>query len=199
MSNHNVLELVKKYSAAQTSLNQQFQEQRVQLSKFYEYFSNKLRKILLEMESDQFTLKERNFDPGMLRLLAHMIGTLTSIKHELNEGKPYIAAQKLVEYIMGHTGRSIIENLEFLSQHHLKNTSIDLKPHSLLKEPEIHSFKQLQSLANYLKIYMIGHPLVTAPSEPPPAFLPPQEDIPAFFAGKEDKTVPGVPQAKKKL
>ena len=179
----------------------EYQAQRNRLSKFSEELEKGLRSAINEMSNDLSTLRYRDFDPKMFKLLGNIYQTLIDIIKSLDESKPYIAAEKVVRLVSERQTRIILENLEYLAKAHVSATNVDFTPSPRLKHPEIRSFAVLRKLASELKQFMDKHPLIVppgqlAPTVPPPALLRQRE--PEFTAGKEEETNPSSPLAKKK-
>lgn len=186
-----------------TPVPNQFQEQRQRLDHFYEQFSTKLRHIRNEMGGELGTLKSREFDHKMFKLFADVYSNVIDLYKAISPEKPYIAAEKLVHYVLDRPSSLYIDNLDFLAKHHLKQTNVDFKPSKVMVHPEIRSLDKLKELALELRVFMSQHPLVRVPepSSPPAPGLPaivkdlglPSEPKP----GQNDVTNPGVPLAKK--
>lgn len=149
--------------------NEQFAQQRERLANFYEHFSNSLRRIRNELESEIGTLRERNFDPKMLKLLVKVFSTVVEIYREISSEKPYIAAEKLVHYVFDRQTAMYIDNLDFLAKHHLKQTNVDFKAGPVLGHPQMRSLEDLKSLAHGLREFMNRYPMIKPLTTPPPA------------------------------
>lgn len=192
MKNQKLFEMVEKFAALsdRPGTNNEFQAQRERLAKFYDKFSNDLRRIRNELGSEIGTLKERNFDPKMFRLLIKVYHTLIELYKETDPEKPYIAAEKLVHYVLDKPNAPYIDNLDFLAKHHLKQTNVDFKAGPIMGHPEMRSLDELKRLAMELRAFMAQHPLILppSPSNPPIGFNEVLKDVPAFLAGKDDKT-----------
>ncbi len=182
--------------------NLEYQDQRTRLSEFYDRLTTQLRRIISEMGSDLFTLKERAFDPKMFKLFVKSYQNLIDISKEVKEDKPYIAAEKLVHYVLERPNSAVLSNLDFLAKHHTQTTNVDFKPSNILKHPEIRSIDELQRLALHLRKFMAENPLIQPPgqSAPPAAGLKEiVKEYPSFKAEHGDKTNPAVPFSKQKL
>src|SRR6185369_1605544 len=83
-----------------TPHNLEYQAQRTRLFDFFESFRGKLRRIINEMGGDLFVLQERNFDRKTFKRLSVVYQKLIEIYKETNGNKPYIAAEKLVHYVL---------------------------------------------------------------------------------------------------
>lgn len=183
-----------------TPHNLEYQDQRTRLSEFYDNFRTQLRRIIGEMGSDLFTLKERQFDPKMFKMFGNAYQNLIDINKEINEDKPYIAAEKLVHYVLERPNSIVLENLDFLAKHHTQVTNVDVGPSKMLKHPEIRSIDALKKFALHLRTFMAENPLIQPPgqSAPPAARLPDiVKEYPEFKAEQGDKTNPAVPFSKK--
>lgn len=205
MSIQKILEMAERFvtiaeeTVIQSPANIEYKAQRDKLSQFYEMFHRQLRAIIGEMGSDLSTLKMRHFDSKMWQMFAKAYQNLIDISKTINEDKPYIAAEKLVHYVLGKDGSTVLSNLDFLAKHHTKSTNVDFVPSKNFKHPEIRSLELVKKLALHVKSFMEENPLIQSPSiSKPPSGLPETlKDVPAFFSGKEDATNPGVPNAKR--
>lgn len=179
----------------------EYQVQREKLSEFFDKFFAQLRRIIAEMGNDLSTLKYRVFDAKLFRMFAQVYDNLITIHKEMKEDKPYIAAEKLVHYVLDRPTRLILENLDYLAKNHVKATNVDIKETRVLKHPQIRSLDQLRQLALELKEYMEQNPLIVPPgtsSPPEPRLMEIQKELPEFKAEQGDKTNPAIPGAMKK-
>lgn len=171
--------------------NQQFAQQRERLAKFYDSFSDGMRRIRNEVENEVSVLKERDFDPKMWKLYVNMFRTVVDIYRSIDPEKPYIAAEKLVHYVFDRQTAMYIDNLDFLAKHHLKQTNIDFKSGPVFGHPIIRSIEELKSLAHAVREFMNRYPMIKPITTPPPQMGLPQiyEDLgKEQKAGKDDKT-----------
>lgn len=179
----------------------EYQVQREKLSDFFDKFFNQLRRVIAEMSNDLSTLRERRFDAKLFRTFAKVYDNLITVHKEISEEKPYIAADKLVHYVMDRPTRIILENLNYLAKEHLKATNVDIKETKFLKHPQIRSLDELGQFVIKLKEYMDKNPLIVPPgisSPPEPRLMEVQKELPEFKAEQGDKTNPAVPVAMKK-
>lgn len=151
------------------SLNELFEAQR----EFGRGFNSQMRAILHELDGDVFTLKQRQFDPNMMRLLIKVKGDLEHILPRIRESNPHEAAQRLVDYVEGRNTGPVLDNLDFLIQHHLKATQEDVPNMPSLKNAEVNAIQKLKKLAQELKTYMDLNPSLPVPGSSPP---PPREN-----------------------
>lgn len=205
MSIQKVLEMAEKFvtlaeeqggTTIKTPHDGEYQAQRNRLSDFYDQFSRQLRIIINEMGGDLFTLKTREFDHKMFKMFGNVYQNLIDISKEVKENKPYIAAEKLVHYVLERPNSIVLENLEFLAKHHTESTNVDFAPNKALRHPEIRSIDALKKLALHLRKYMAANPLIVPPGQstlPPPRPIENVQVVPAFRAGQEDKTNPALP------
>jgi hypothetical protein len=210
MSIQKVLEMAEKFvtlaeepggTAIKTPHNLEYQAERNRLIEFYDHFTRQLRIIINEMGSNLGTLKAREFDHKMFKMLGSAYQSLIDIYKEAKENKPYIAAEKLVRYTLERPNNIVLDNLDFLAKHHMQNTNVDFKPSKALRHPEFHSIDDLKRLALELKKYMAENPLITAPGQstlPPPRLVENVQPVPDFRAGQEEKTNAALPFSKKK-
>lgn len=148
--------------------NEQFAKQRERLAEFYDHFSNSLRRIRNELESEIGTLRIRNFDPKMWKLLVKVFDTLLETYKSIDPEKPYVAAEKLVHYVFDRQTAMYIDNLDFLAKHHLKQTNVDFKTSPVVGHPQMRSLDDLKSLAHGLREFMNRYPLIKPLTTPPP-------------------------------
>jgi len=166
-------------------LNEQFEAQR----EFGRQFNDKLRALLSELNGDLYTLQARRFDSKMWRLLVNVKSELEKILSSLKENRPHEAAWKLVDYVNNRSTKSILDNLEFLSQHHMHTTQPTGKLPPTTKHTEIQFFQHLKGLATELKAYMeLNPPLPVPGSGPPPPRENPAAQHPDIAIGPEAKT-----------
>lgn len=175
----------------QTPDNSQFQAQREMLMKFHDKFRGTLYNIIHQLEGEILVLRERNFDPRLLKMFHKLHQELIEKAKEISPEKPYEAAEKLVKYITERPSASVIDNLDFLGKDFIAKTNVDFKAGPILQHPQMRSLDNLKTLAIHLQQFMQEHPLVMPPSasSPPPARLTEtMEEVPAFTAGKEEVT-----------
>lgn len=165
-----------------SNINQRFHIQREMLEKFQDIFSRKLRAILGELDGDILTLRERKFDPKMWRLVVRVKSDLEEIFKPINNSKPYVAAQKLVNYVANKT--AILDNLDFLIQQHLQATESEVRLPMMpgVRHAQVKAFKELKELAGKLQQHMENNPLLPEPISTLPAReINPMAD-PSFLA-----------------
>jgi hypothetical protein len=170
--------------------NEAFQQQRERLAKFYEHFNDGLRRVRNELGNDFANLKERGFDRQMLKLFAKVYDNVLNIFKEMRSEKPYGAAEKLASYVLDKPNAPYIDNLDFLGKHHLLKTNVDFKAGPVVGHPELRGLDDLKRLAHEARGFMERFPLLKplSPSNPPIGFGESMKDIPAWTAGKDDKT-----------
>jgi hypothetical protein len=204
VKNHKLLEKIDKFaimaevpitrvfpdSKLPITKNEAFQQQRERLSKFYEHFNNNLRRIRNELDNDLANLKQRSFDPQMLKLFIKIYDNVLNIFKEINPEKPYEAAEKLASYVLDKPNAPYINNLDFLGKQHLLQTNVDFKAGLVMQHPQLRGLDDLKMLAHEARKFMERFPLLKppSPSNPPLGLGEVMKDIPAFLAGKEDKT-----------
>jgi formate dehydrogenase maturation protein FdhE len=186
-----VLQLMKKYAdevnqptvLLENSKNHYLHEQ-MRLNEFSHSFEMKLKIIISELEHDISTLKERKFDKEMLKLLVEVWNNITNISLSLSKNSPYISANKLIDYVNSKRTKDIIDNLDFLAQHHLKGTNESFIQNMGMKNPEIKGLKFLLNLVSYLENYMKENPLLEKvkpdPKKEVPIWRPPATDFDSF-------------------
>jgi hypothetical protein len=184
--------------------NRQFHAQREMLARFYDFFHRYLRQVLSQMESDLGTLKGRNFDPNMRRLMVDVYRRLEEIFKKTDERKPYLAAQQLVDYVGDRHHRSVIDNLEFLAKHHLEATTPETAaplPTNVRHIMEAESLPMVKRLVEKLKEHMEQFPLIDIPlpTPIPPPGLTPAVEHPAQPIGEQQVTNPAIPKPKQKV
>lgn len=179
------LEKTKVLEGGKPNLNELFEAQR----EFGRDFAGKLRTILHELEGDVFTLKQRRFDPNIMQILFKVKGDLEHILLSIKDSRPHEAGWMLVDYVNDRNTKATLDNLDFLAQHHLKNTQEKIPAIPTFKHPEINFFQKLRALANEVKSYMESNPPLPIPGSTSP---PPQEHLgvqhPSVAVGPEAKT-----------
>lgn len=203
MSYQEVQQLAEKFAQALTpsqERNKEFSVQRIKLEYFHKVFYRKMRSILGTMEGDIRTLREKGFDPKMMKLFITAYRDLIEILKSVDEKRPYAAAEKFIKYVLERPNSSILENLDFLIQHHLKASLLDTKEGLLLGQSKADAIQQLKELAINLKKFIADNPLIPVPGQ---SVIPP-EDMEEPIAtkpspvGSIDKTNPALPFGKNK-
>jgi hypothetical protein len=195
MSTHKVLQLADKFAAKTTiappagGVNQRFQEQRQKLSEFYDHFFPELRRVIARMENEIGTLRLRGFEKKTWKMMIEVYDRLITISKHIKEDKPYSGARELVEFALSRNTKSIIDNLDFLANHHLSRTNVDFKESEHLTHPKSVSLKQLIHLAEWARQFMDLNPLLNVPSSIPPAM--PLGPVPVVTISPEEKADPG--------
>ena len=164
-----------------TNINVQFETQR----EFGRKFRMDLRRIHGELSGDILMLKERQFDPKM-RLLAEKVkDQVNKILQGVRENNPHTSGWELVDYVLEKPNQDIIDNLDFLTKHHIQATQpkTRFEIRAPLKQAEVNGFQHLTELAQQVKNYMEQNPPLGVPtsSPPPPLAANPMAD-PAFIA-----------------
>lgn len=190
LANHFVLKLADEKETAVLeethNINKRFEAQR----EFSRQFDKQLRALIGELSGDLYTLKERKFDPNMWKLAVKIRSGLETILTEIRENNPHEMGWKFVDYVLDKPNSDILDNLNFLVQHHLDNTKpTTIKPlPSIIKHVEINSFKHIKALAQEIKNYMEKNPPMPVPaSNPPPPEPNPMAD-PSFLASPDVAT-----------
>lgn len=155
--------------------NEQFRLQREKLGHFAHDLLLRLRMLISEMEGDLKVLRIKSFDKKMWKIFARLWNHLVDVAKSIDANKPYQSAQVIVDLVKTRPHKAIIDNLEFLVQHHLKQTAVDFAPGPLLQPVQVRSLKLLKALADYLENYMQENPLIDIPGSIPPPPEPPQE------------------------
>lgn len=182
------------------SEDEKFRLQRERLEHFYHNLHLKLRVVLGEMEGDIRVLKEQDFPRDTWRAFVNLWRDLLDISHQLTPEKPYQAASKLVGYVKTRPHRSIIDNLEFLTEHHLQTKMPEFQAGPKLQPVQVRSLRLLKTLADHVEKFMADNPLLDvpagiAPTTEPALTVKPEEFKPAPVQPQE-KTY--IPPAKKK-
>jgi hypothetical protein len=206
MSYKKVLEVAKKFADAQEAqnLNQKFQEQRVRTNHFFDVFIKQFSESVSLIESDIHTLKLKGFDNDTLKIMAKLLSNLQDYrKHLYNKDREtgtfdiYPRVQKISNYVLDRNNLAIIDNLEFLTQHFMKNNQVDFLPSKLLTQSKLNGLKLLKRTVLAAKEYMDKNPLLSAPgSNPPPMIMEPNQFGDEIKAGPTDATNPGIPVKK---
>jgi hypothetical protein len=203
MSYKKVLEVAKKFADAQEArnLNQKFQEQRVRTNHFFDAFIKQISETVNMIEGDYYTLKLKGFDADTLKIMAKLLSNLQDYrKHLYNKDRDlstfdiYPKVQKLVSYVLDRNNLAVIDNLEFLSQHFMKNNQVEFLPSKMLTQSKLNGLKLLKRSILAAKEYMEKNPLISAPgSNPPPMIIDPSQIGEEIKAGPSDATNPGIP------
>jgi hypothetical protein len=181
MASAKVMQLINKYSAnpmtsVPTALLEQsegrFKHQQKKIAEFAHNFQTKFRVLIIEMEHDLSTLRLKKFNKEIWKMMAQVWENLVNIYKTFHQDKPYEAAAKLVEYVNTKQTKDIIDNIDFLAQHHMKKTPVKFTPMSVLNIPEIKSLKLLTSLSEYLQNYMKENSLLEKTKEVPISYPP---------------------------
>lgn len=204
MSYQKVLDLAQKFATTTyqtTTLPEdlKFQAQRELIADFYQSLYHKLSVIISQLGGEFFVLKERKFDHKMLKLLAKVHHDLATFLQNIDSARPYVMAEKLIQYVLNKPNGPVLDNLDFLAKHHIAQTNETFEAGPILSHPKMHSFSELKTFAKQLQTFIAENPLIEAPTQSVFKHTPEGnlQDIPSFFAGKEDVTNPGVPNAKK--
>lgn len=205
MSYTKVLEVAKKFADAQEAQNQnqKFQEQRKRLGVFFDMFFREFSSTVNTIEGDIHTLKLKDFDRDTLRIMSKLFNNLVEYRKflanknaDLQIADVYPKITKIVNYILDRNNLAIIDNLEFLTQHFMKNNQIDFQPTNALVQSKLHGLKSLKRIALNARQYMDKNPLITNPGSIPPEELPPSQFGEESKAGPGDETNPGIPVRK---
>jgi hypothetical protein len=148
-------------------INRLFENQR----EFGRNLYRKIRTLRGELDGDLFTLRARGFDPNIWRLAAKVKGELEKILTTIKENNPHAGGQQFVEFVLNKPYSSIIDNLDFLAQHHLNKTKDELGTIPSIGKPvEVNSFRRLKELALETKAHMEQNPPLPIPI---PSTIPP--------------------------
>ncbi len=181
--------LFQKYADA--AQDEKFHLQRERLEKFYHDLHLKLKILLSEMEGDIRVLKEKGFEKEMWKIFVNVWKDLLTISHQLTPDKPYPAAAALVAYVKTRPHKAVIDNLDYLVQHFLKQNEVDFQSGPMLQQVQVRSLGLLKSLADHAEKYLADNPLLPVPSGIPPAQLPlavQPEEFKPVPAGSEEST-----------
>ena len=205
MSSHRVQQLAQKFAnTVLLDTNQKFKRQRVRLEQFAYDLRLKLGMLVREMEHDIGLLRARGFSKDMHKMYIKLWNDIISIYKKLDMEKPYSTAEEFLIYVKNKHVRDVIDNLDFLAEHHLKKTDVDFKPSHSIEQPQLRGLKLFKSLTQHLEAYLKANPLLAVPSVTPSSSI----DIPllnvkpepsATPVGETAVTVPGGPRAKKEL
>ena len=67
-------------------------------------------------------------------------------------------AEKLIRYILNKPNASVIDNLIFLTQHHIDKTNVNFSKSQYLQHPQSNALNNLKALALYAKNFIIKYP-----------------------------------------
>jgi len=151
MVNPKVLELLRKYSDKRdpTSFkdtNAPATTDQERLENYGHELHMKFRAVLAELEHDASLLKMRKFDSEMLKLLVEIWRHLEKLFAAMNAAQPIKTAHQIVQFLNDRHTRAVIDNLIFLSEHHVKSTNVNYAPSKFLRNPEVKGLKLLLEL-----------------------------------------------------
>ena len=202
MSYNKLQELADKFAHETVYLDKdaKFTQQRLKMKDFYLSFHRRLRSLIASLEGDIRVMKERDFDPNMLKLMIKTYRDLLDLLKTSDPEKPYIMGERFVQYVLGRPTAAIIDNLDFLVKHHLDVTQIETMTGSLVGHPNMNTFDQLKALAKLIKGFMAENPPIPIPGSDFPPPIPPRPTVIAPEAHTPalplDVTKPGIPSAK---
>jgi len=204
MVNPKVLEILRKYSDERDPTAPQdisiTSADSWKLEKFSHEFRLKLRAVLAELEHNLGLLKLRAFDKDMLKLLFGVWRHLENLYLNFDQHDPYQTARQIVQYLNDKHTKSVIDNLIFLTEHHVKTTNVkDFTPSKTFVNPEVRGLKLLLQLGKFAE-EALRQPL---PSSVQQTWRPPSTQsmkaiqVPVLPPISSVPTSPEVPEAKK--
>lgn len=131
------------------------------LENFYYDNVGKLKYIISEMSGDLLILKEKNFPLDLRQLLGKIYQQILDLYKEINPEDPYPGTLNFINWANAKHNKSLLENLDFLIQKHLKNNEITFYGKNVLKQPKISSIKKILLLVPELKQFIIDNPQIT--------------------------------------
>lgn len=189
MSYKKVIELANKLIKKADNLDKskQFDEQIVKFEAFSNDFARKFTAVLTEMEGDLGNLKIKKFYPDHWSMFAKIYLKLTLIRKEVAVTDPYIAANKLVNFINNKSMFKYLTELDDIIQKFLKKTEVDTalingEPHVLAR-----SIKLIKALTHYVAKYMADNPEITINNRRL------SNEFEGAPANPDDATKPGIP------
>lgn len=160
-----------------------FSAQRQKIWQFHDH----LRSLLGQMEGDIVSLRESGFDLKMMKMYLQAYRTLRELFRTFNKDKPYEMAEKFVQFVLSRHSGAVLDNLDFLIQHHLGTGHFSV-------------LNTLKELAVRVKHLITTSPHIPGSSDPPPPPARPTVIAPEDHTPGEplDVTNPAIPSAKKK-
>lgn len=151
MVNPKVLNILRKYADKRdpTSFKDNSTPATIDHEKLEKYgyeLHMKFRAVLAELEHDISLLKLRKFDPDMLKLLAGIWHHLEKIFVTFNTENPIPTAHQIVQLLNDRHTKAVIDNLIFLSEHHVQSTNVQYLPSKFMTNPEVRGLKLLLQL-----------------------------------------------------
>jgi hypothetical protein len=206
MVNPKVLELFRKYADEHDSMPlknvniSSIEDEKI--NKISHELHLKLKTVLVELEHDTSILKMRGFDQDMLKLFTEVWRHLENIYFRFSQFNPHQTARQIVEYLNDKHTKSVINNLIFLTEHHVKTTNVPgFIPGKALINPEIKGLKLLLQLEKFAE-EILRQPTLS-PSQPtwrPPSTQSMQAvKIPKLPPLKTITPLPPEPSSKKKI
>lgn len=175
MSYQKVLKLAQQFN--EKIRNEQFSQQRQKMEQFSNDFMSKLYSVINEMDGDVATLKEKEFDQNSIKKLHILLQKILGFYKNFDEKKPYVWAEKLIQYIISPDIFPIIQSLNINIQKHLKENQIQFLPSNKLSQARVDSIKNLLNLLFHTKDYMKKNPLLPDPRDMP-TVRPPALEVP---------------------
>ena len=151
MVNPKVLDILRKYADERNptgfvDVNTPASADQEKLKNYGHELHMKFRAVLAELEHDTSILKMRNFDPDMLQLLVGIWRHLEKFFVTMSPKNPLPTAHQIVQLLNDKHTKAVIDNLIFLSEHHVKSTNVGFTPASFLSNPKIKGLKLLLQL-----------------------------------------------------
>lgn len=209
MTHHKVQQLSLKYADKVEHLgtkpvyvgdDERFHAQRVRLEDFFYDFYQGLRKALSEVEGDLLALKEKSLEPSVLKMLGRVFRQIADLTKEASPENPYMAVNKLSDWLNNKNNKVIVDNLNFIIQKFLEENKVSFSPNKGLTNLSVNGLKNLVKEIEKAKAYVDANPMLPDPREaitvPPPKLMSEQTSIsepPSPDHNKE--TVPGVYKA----
>lgn len=150
MPSPKVLEILRKYAAQPAGPTDPTPDLQTKSPAELAYeLQMKTRVVAAELEHDIGLLKTRGFDREMWKLMMGVWNKVEEISKNIKDYAPLESARQILSYVRDKHTRAIIDNLIFLSEHHIKNTNVDFIPSKNVIHPEVKGLPMLNHLANF--------------------------------------------------
>jgi hypothetical protein len=154
---------------AETTLHDEYRNEKIRLIEFSENFLIKMRAILNELEGDIFSLKDSNFSYQALQELIEFWRKCINLYKNFNENSPYKEIELFINLIKDNS--SWIVKIMPLIKRHIKSQTLDLQS-KFLTPIKIEGLKKLILLIENSGQYIKKNPLL-----PDPTYLLPKLNL----------------------
>jgi len=121
-------------------------------------FEKELRSVLSEMLGDYETLKQKRFDPHLLKKFGDLHRDLMNMINVVSYEKPRDIMKSIVDYILHTNAKSLIAMLYVDIQRHLKKTEVQFDKSLPFSQARCEGLQHLMQLLYRTNAYLIKHP-----------------------------------------